>query len=188
MLLRNFCWLGILLSAVKPCIAEPQPFPPTKFEAAFPLNGRVVKVVITSKKFDRKKHKMVVDRSGDSLAKGHPKIDGRIPFGADGYAIPHVQIDRFEVTFDGKRVIVPRALYSDCYSPVLCLPSPKEPEGIGNNQNSEKIGNIRVVPNESANSFHIIMKSYRWVSDCYEVLWLFRPGGTHYREVHDFGP
>lgn len=186
MLTRTIKTFVILVALIHPCSAEPQPFPPTRFETTLLPAGHVITVTITSKKFDRAKHEMKVDPSGASLLAGHPKIDGHWVYGVDGYSIPEEEFDKFEVVWDGKPVSIPRALYADCYTPVLCRVASNE-DSIGNNQNKEKIGNMLVIGDEKGESILIIMRGYRWASDCYRVYWTICKDGHHSRFIQNFG-
>src|SRR5947207_1551836 len=75
-----------------------------------------ISILITRKRFNTSDHK--IDTK-------HWRIDGKRPYGVDGGSIPEYQIDRFQVTFAGETVIVPRSLYSDCFTPVLEEPDAK---------------------------------------------------------------
>ena len=179
--------LIILIALIDACLAEPQPFPPTRFETTLKPEGHVISVIITSKKFDRNKHTMKVDPSGETLLAGHPKIDDRWVHGVDGYSIPEEEFDKFEVSWDGKAVSIPRELYSDCYTPVLYQCSFLGENSLINNLNKDKIGNMQVLVNESGDSIMIIMNGYRWASACYRVFWTIRKDGHHSRFIQDFG-
>lgn len=186
MLQKIHALLLVFAATAVSCLAEPAPFPPTKFHTIVERGGHVIGVTITSKKFDRAKHNLMISPDGESLLEGHPKIDGRLPHGVDGYSIPKEEIDRFEVTWDGKPVALPRELYADCYTPVLC-PVATGDDWIGNNQNKEKIGNMQVLGDGSGDAVLIVMRGFRWASACYEVYWTIRRDGRHSRFMQGFG-
>ncbi|MEA3189097.1 MAG: hypothetical protein QOD99_2927, partial [Chthoniobacter sp.] len=58
---------------------------------------------------------------------------------------------------------------------------------IGNHQNKEKIGNIRVLADKNGESLLIIMNSFRWVSAPYTVYWCIRRDGITTRFVQPYG-
>jgi hypothetical protein len=183
----NTVSVALLVSAsVALCGAGSGPFPPAEFHSTIRKGGHVISITITSKKFDRTKHKMTLDPSGEQLLAGHPHVDGRKPLGVDGYSIPEDEIDRFDVVWDGKAVPVPRELYADCYTPVLSPASPHD-HWIGNNLNEEKVGNIQVLGDQKGEALLVIMRSFLSASDCYEVYWTIRADGRHSRFVQDFG-
>ena len=69
----------------------------------------------------------------------------------------------------------PRPLCRLIYSGIMsgCLGRSR----IGNNQNEEKIGNIQVLSDDKGDAILIIVGSFLWASDCYEVYRTIRRDG-----------
>ena len=77
-----------------------------RFEAS--RGGHVAKVVFRTRAFDTSRHRVEPGNFQN-------RIDGRVAYGAEG--IPKVEIASMRYFFNGREVVVPRRLYSDCYDP-----------------------------------------------------------------------
>lgn len=73
-------------------------------------NARLVFRVIA---FNRSKHRISYGKRLDSPV---VEVDGRMALGVD-YSLPRREIQSVEFYFEGKRVSVPKSLYSDCFEP-----------------------------------------------------------------------
>lgn len=82
------------------------------------LNGQLIEIQITKKKFDQKAH--TIEGKEYSLI-----IDGKKPIGTP--VTPVWEISNFTIKWDGKLIELPKELYQDCYEPnlggVTILPS-----------------------------------------------------------------
>ncbi|HYX72205.1 MAG TPA: hypothetical protein VE732_05500 [Nitrososphaera sp.] len=108
--------------------------------------------------FERSKHKITYGKQLDLTVL---EVDGRMALGVDGN-IPRVEIQSLDFYFDGKKIVVPKRLYSDLYEP-----------------NLEK-GNFAIKLGDDGNSLLAFMAG----SDAaggYQVIWVLRKDGRHSR-------
>jgi hypothetical protein len=120
--------------------------------------SHTAKVVFKTRAFDRSKHKV-------EYGNFHNRVDGRVAYGAEG--LPSVEISSLEFFFDGKRIRVPRRLYSDCYNP---------------NFNSPMFVKMRF--SHDLQSVSISMSGADGAGG-YEVIWRLRKNGKHTRSVSE---
>src|SRR6266850_7655411 len=71
--------------------------------------AHTAKVIFTSKTFVPSAHKIV--RTKDCLT-----IDGSKPIGTD-CSVPSAEIASMRLFIDGREIVIPKRLYSDCYQP-----------------------------------------------------------------------
>jgi hypothetical protein len=93
------------------------------------------------------------------------KVDGREPLGTDG-TVPRVELELMVVAFEGKKVIVPRSLYADCFNPSL-----------ENEVFATKL-------NETGDSLLVFMAASDGAGR-YQVMWILRKDGSHSRFVNN---
>ncbi len=115
------------------------------------------KIIFRAKSFNRSNHKIASSREG--LVS---KIDGRAPLGTDGN-LPHIEIESVKLYLDGKEVLIPKRLYSDCYEPRFDL---NDSFAIKFADNSEAVF-VFMDGSDAAGS--------------YQVVWVFRKDGNHSR-------
>jgi hypothetical protein len=116
--------------------------------------SHTAKVVFKTKPFVRAKHKVEISKRGTV-------IDGQVALGTDD-TVPRTEIGSVKLFFDGKEVIVPRRLYTDCYEP-----------NFGSDYFRVKFG-------DHGESLLVFMAG----SDAaggYQVYWVFRKDGKHSR-------
>ncbi len=93
-------------------------------------------------------------------------IDGRREWlGTDG-EIPRVEIASMVVSFRGKKIVVPRKLYSDCFDP-----------GLLRNNFVAKL-------NDAGDTLFVFMAGSEGAGG-YQVMWVLRKDGHHSRFVHN---
>lgn len=83
------------------------------FEFVKTEGSHTAKVVFKVKPFAHSKHKLTYSKQLDITVL---KVDGRMALGVDGNA-PKIEIQSLHFYFDGKKVFIPRRLYSDCFEP-----------------------------------------------------------------------
>ncbi len=133
-------------------------------------SDHTVKVIFKAKEFNRSAHKITYANQNYLLkreiapAKGRQlmlKVDGREPLGTDGN-VPNVEIESVKFLFDGKPIIVPRRLYTDCYNP-----------------NFEK-DYLKVRLSDDLQSAFVFMSGSD-AAGSYQVVWVLRKDGRHTR-------
>src|ERR1051325_7632972 len=75
--------------------------------------GHTSRLVLRVGAFDATRHRIT---HGKRLDLPVLEVDGRMALGVDDFN-PSAEIKSFEFYFDGRRVAVPRRLYSDCFNP-----------------------------------------------------------------------
>ena len=79
------------------------------------FEGKEIKVVLTSGKFDKSKHSFEYFKDSPT---GIEVIDDELPYGTDG-KMPTTEYRSIEVNIHGKRVSLPKDAYSDLYEPTF---------------------------------------------------------------------
>ena len=136
--------------------------------------SHTAKLVIRTRAFERSKHTLTfadqqyLKRNQISLAKGVSivtKVDGREPLGTDG-TVPLVEIVSMTVSFSGKKVVVPRSLYADCFNPNL--------------QKSTVAAKL----NDAGDSLLVFMAGSD-AAGSYQIMWILRKDEHHSRFVNN---
>ena len=120
--------------------------------------GHTSRLVFRTGAFEPSKHRITFGKPSDPL---YLKVDGRGAFGVDGNT-PRTEIKSFEFYFDGRRVAVPRRLYSDCFNP-----------SFGKDYFAVKNG-------DDGASLLVFMAGSD-AAGSYQVLWVLRKDGRHSR-------
>jgi hypothetical protein len=105
----TFCSVAIVLAIAPGGLGQSERIGAYEFRAS--KNNHTIRVIIHNAAFDPSKHKVGYDDNIGNL------VDGRVAYGAE--SVPRTQIKSMVLYFDGRRVNVPRWLYSDCYNPNL---------------------------------------------------------------------
>ena len=122
-IMNNLVTLVTLMILSSGAIAQDRNIGSFQFEER--RSNHIAKLVIRTRAFERSKHTLTfadqqyLRRNQISLAKGVSivtKVDGREPLGTDG-TIPRVEKASMTVNFSGKKIVVPRGLYADCFNP-----------------------------------------------------------------------
>ena len=79
------------------------------------FEGKEIKVVLTSGKFDKSKHSFEYFKDSPT---GIEVIDDELPYGTDG-KMPTTEYRSIEINIHGKRVSLPKDAYSDLYEPTF---------------------------------------------------------------------
>lgn len=120
--------------------------------------SHTAEVIFQTRAFDRSKHKV-------EFGNFHNRVDGRVAYGAESF--PSVEISSVEFFFDGRRIKVPRSLYSDCYNPNFDSPM------FVKMRFSRDLQSV------------IISMSGADGAGSYEVIWRLRKNGKHSRSVSE---
>lgn len=78
-------------------------------------NGETCKITIKSGLFKSKEHHIEANNDTSSIQ----KIDDQFPYGA-AYGIPKVEIKHINIEINGISLKIPKAAYSNLYSPLFC--------------------------------------------------------------------
>ena len=89
------------------------------------------------------------------------EVDGRVALGVDE-TVPRVEIKSVEFYFDGRRVAVPRGLYSDCFDPNFG----KEYFAVKNGDDGASV---------------LVLMAGGDGAGGYQVVWVLRKDGRHSR-------
>ncbi len=127
------------------------------FEFVEKKANHTAKMIFKTKSFSRSNHKIASSREGLVST-----IDGRSPLGTDGN-LPHIEIESVKLYLDGRDVLIPKRLYSDCYEPSFQL---NDSFAIRFADNSEGLF-VFMDGSDAAGS--------------YQVVWVFRKDGNHSR-------
>jgi hypothetical protein len=128
-----------------------------------------IRLILTSRIFKPSRH--LIGR-----AKGCVTIDGRAPLGTD-CGLPKVEIASMRLFLDGKRIPIPRALYSDCYSPPFF--KDYQARGIMNKYLAIKFG-------DDMKSVFVFLAAGDGAG-VYDVIWVLRRDGKHTRFTNSGG-
>jgi len=133
--------------------------------------GHRIQATLSSKPFDSKRHKITspAPESGESV-----HIDGKRPIGIDRIADAQTEFSRFEISWDGKVVLVPRSLYSDCFNPNL-----RRKEGWWDDKNT-----VYFLPSQDASSLLIQMQGSDGEGS-YFASWVITSNGKHSRFIDE---
>jgi hypothetical protein len=77
-------------------------------------SGEVCEIRISTKTFQPANHKIVTKSSNQIKS-----IDRQYPYGAQ-YQIPEIEIDKFEITINGKQLLIPKNSFGNLYQPNMC--------------------------------------------------------------------
>jgi hypothetical protein len=102
------------------------------------------------------------------------QIDGRKPHGTDG-EIPRNEIGKFNVTWGGRPLRIPKSLYSDCFEPILT-------DALGDVKSGHEPFVIQAVASEDGSSVLINMYGSD-AAGSYEVWWIISKNGKHRRFI-----
>lgn len=128
------------------------------FQFAEKKGRHAARLVFRTGAFARSRHKITYGKRSDLAVL---EVDGRAALGVDGDA-PRVEIRSMDFYFDGKRVAVPRRLYSDLYEP-----------NFGKGHFAAKLG-------DDGNSLLEFMAGSD-AAGAYKVIWVLRKDGRHSR-------
>ena len=127
------------------------------------------RLILTSGKFTPSRHRIV-------RLNGCVVIDGRAPIGTD-WGLPKVEIATMRLFLDGRKIHIPRRLYSDCYSP----PFFKE------YQRRDIMKNYLALKfSDDGNSLFVFLAGGDGAG-VYDAIWLFRKDGHHARFTNSGG-
>jgi hypothetical protein len=122
-----------------------------------------VRLILASRIFNQSRHRI-------GRARGCVTIDGRAPLGTD-CGLPKVEIASMRLFLDGKRIPIPRGLYSDCYSPPFF--KDYQARGIMNKYLAIKFG-------DDMSSVFVFLAAGDGAG-VYDVIWVLRKDGNHTR-------
>ena len=128
-----------------------------------------VRLLFTSRRFKPSRHR-IVRRNGCVV------IDGQSPIGTD-CGLPKVEIASMRLFLDGKRIPIPRRLYSDCYSPPFF--KDYQARGIMNKYLAIKFG-------DDMKSVFVFLAAGDGAG-VYDVIWVLRKDGNHTRFTNSGG-
>ena len=171
--MRNLLFVLILLSSAHNLVAQNEKRTIIRREGTAEFiekkGAHTAKLIFTTKIFDPSKHKII--RTKNCIT-----IDGRVPLGTD-CGVPHVEIASIRFFYDGKEIVIPRSLYSDCYSPPLF----------------EEYKDRRLMNEYLSIKFSDDMKGvFVFLSagdgaGVYDIIWVLRKDGNHTRFTHSGG-
>jgi hypothetical protein len=157
--MKRFTILTLLLLSAAPAFAQRAPAGKVgTFRFAEEKGGHKVRLVFRTGPFDRSKHRIT---HGKRLDLTVLEVDGRMAFGVDD-RIPHTEIRSVAFYFDGKRVVVPKSLYADCFEP-----------SFGKEYFAIKAG-------DDGGSLLVFMAGGD-AAGGYQVIWVLRKDGRHSR-------
>ena len=125
--------------------------------------AHVAKLILTSKHFVPSAHRIV--RTKDCFM-----IDGRRPIGTD-CGVPGFEIASMRLFIDGKKVVIPKRLYSDCYNP----PFFKDYKERGTMKNY-----LAIKFSDDLKSVFVFLTGGDGAG-VYDAIWIFRKDGRHSR-------
>ena len=120
------------------------------------------KLIFTSRIFVPAAHRIV--RTKDCVT-----IDGRKPIGTD-CGVPTVEIASMRLFLDGKEIVIPRRLYSDCY----------QPPRFGQSKEGSKNNNVAIRFSDDLNAVFVFMAASDGAG-VYDAIWILRKDGRHSR-------
>ena len=120
--------------------------------------GHASRLVFRVGAFEPSKHRITF---GKRLDLPVLEVDGRTALGVDGDN-PRTEIKSFEFYFDGRRVAVPRRLYSDCFDP-----------NFG--------ADYFAVKNGDDGASVLVFMAGSDAAGGYQVIWVLRKDGRHSR-------
>jgi hypothetical protein len=126
------------------------------------------KVIFTSKIFVPSAHKIV--RTKDCLT-----IDGKKPIGTD-CTVPSAEIASMRLFIDGKEIVIPKRLYSDCY----------QPPRFGEYQEGLRNNNVAIKFSDDLQAVFVFMAASDGAGG-YDAIWTFRRDGRHSRFTNSGG-
>lgn len=124
--------------------------------------AHIAKVIFTSKTFVPSAHKIV--RTKDCLT-----VDGKKPIGTD-CTVPSAEIASMRLFIDGKEIVIPKRLYSDCYQPPL----------FGLHQEGSKDNRVAIKFSDDLQAVFIFMAASDGAG-VYGAIWTLRRDGRHSR-------
>jgi hypothetical protein len=120
--------------------------------------GHTSRLVFGTGAFEPSRHRITFGKPSDPM---YLKVDGRGAFGVDGNT-PRTEIKSVEFYFDGRRVAVPRGLYSDCFNP-----------NFG--------ADYFAVKNGDDSASVLVFMAGGDAAGSYQVIWVLRKDGRHSR-------
>jgi len=130
--------------------------------------AHIAKVIFTSKIFAPSAHKIV--RTKDCLT-----IDGKKPIGTD-CTVPSAEIASMRLFIDGREIVIPKRLYSDCY----------QPPRFGEYQEGLRNNNVAIKFSDDLQAVFVFMAASDGAG-VYNAIWTFRKDGRHSRFTNTGG-
>lgn len=128
--------------------------------------GRI-KVRLATRAFDERKH---------SLTTSPLAIDGLHPLGTDISDLPRNELAELELSWNGKPIPIPKALYTDCFNAYLSV-------GNGRTLSSGEPYLMGLLGEDGSSVLVDMFVRETSVICGYEVLWILRRNGDHSRFV-----
>jgi hypothetical protein len=120
--------------------------------------GHASRLVFRTGAFEPSKHRIT---QGKRMDLSVLEVDGRMALGVDGDN-PRVEIRSVEFYFDGRRIAVPRRLFSDCFDPSFG----KDSVAVKNGDDGASV---------------LVFMAGSDAAGGYQVLWVLRRDGHHSR-------
>jgi hypothetical protein len=122
--------------------------------------GHRTVVTFRTQAFEARKHRIVKDSSYRT------RVNGRVALGTDGN-VPNVEIIRMKFLLDGREIVIPKSLYSDCFEPNL------------------ERDHVKIRFRDNFQSVVVSMSGSDGAGG-YQVHWRLRANGRHSRSISTF--
>ncbi|MFC5049665.1 hypothetical protein ACFPK9_03395 [Rubritalea spongiae] len=140
--------------------------PPVTFH--WKSQDNTIDIIITEENFTKENH-TYLKQNGNPVS----QIDGMRPWGTEG-VLPTRELTKFQLTWDGKKMTIPKNLWADCFN--LNLFPYSEPE-------FPEPGNYPFVKLTEDRQYIIFTFHGADASFAYAVTWILAKDGTHSRWI-----
>lgn len=153
----------LVLLLLAPAVASAQSKRTGTFRFTQRQGRHTARIVVRAAAFDPSRHRVRIVTRGEAR---FTEVDGREALGTDA-TVPRFEIRAFDFYFDGKKVAVPRRLYSDLFDP-----------GLDDDSSGIRIG-------DDGASLLVFMAGGDGAGS-YQVIWALRADGRHSRFSHAY--